>query len=93
MLDKALAVDCSEIVRHLLSFAHTHGVPYETLVDRESICSDISSINNVAVSIELLAVEPDIIGIDLGHPDTPRSQAVSGGGNVPRYSADRTSLV
>ncbi|ORY03130.1 ankyrin repeat-containing domain protein [Clohesyomyces aquaticus] len=93
MLNKAAVAGSSDTVRYLLSFAHTHDVPYEKLLLRDCIGSAISSNNNVAVFKELLAVKADIIDFDMGHSGTPLSQAVAGNRNAPLYSADRTPLV
>jgi hypothetical protein len=93
MFNKAVGAGSSDVIRYLLSFAHTHGVPYETLICRDSICAAISSSNSLSVFRELYAVHPDVVNIDMGHPGTPLSQAVNGNRNVPRYTADRTALV
>jgi ankyrin repeat protein len=93
MFNKAAGAGSSDIIKYLLLFAHTHGVPYETLIRRDSICAAISSSNNVSVFQELYTVHPDVVNIDMGHPGTPLSQAINGSRNAPRYSADRTALV
>ncbi|KAJ4376002.1 hypothetical protein N0V83_001282 [Neocucurbitaria cava] len=93
MFNKAAGAGSSDIIKYLLLFAHTQGVPYETLIRRDSICAAISSSNSVSVFRELYAVNPDVVNIDMGHPGTPLSQAVNGSRNAPRYTADRTTLV
>jgi ankyrin repeat protein len=93
MFKRAAAAGSSDIIKYLLLFAHTHGVPYETLICRDSICVAISSNNSISVIRELYAVNPHVVNIDMGHPGTPLSQAVDGSRNAPRYTADRTALV
>ncbi|KAF2848254.1 ankyrin [Plenodomus tracheiphilus IPT5] len=93
MFNKAAGAGSSDLIKCLLLFAHSHGVPYETLIRRDSICAAISSSNSVSVFRELYAVSPDVVNIDMGHPGTPLSQAVNGSRNAPRYTADRTALV
>jgi hypothetical protein len=93
MFNKAAGAGSSDVIKYLLLFAHTHGIPYETLIRRDSICAAISSSKSVSVFKELYAVDPEVVNIDMGHVGTPLSQAVSGGRNAPRYTAPRTALV
>jgi ankyrin repeat protein len=93
MFIKAADSGSSNIIKYLLSFVHTHNVPHSTLIARDAICAAIDGSNNVAVFREFVAVIPDVVNINMGHPGTPLSQAVAGSRNCPRYTADRISLV
>lgn len=93
MFSKAAGAGSADIIKYLLLFAHTHGIPYETLIRRDSICPAISSTNSVSVFRELYAVHPAVVSMSMGHVGTPLGQAVNGSRNAPRYTADHTPLV
>lgn len=93
MFSKAAGAGSSEIIKRLLLFAESHGISYETLIRRDSICAAISSSDSVAVLKEFLAIKPDVVHTDLGHSGTLLGQAVSGSRNAPQYTADRVELV
>lgn len=93
MFNKAASAGSSDIINCLLLFAYTHGVPYKTLIRRDSICAAISSSDSVSVFRELHTVDPDFFNMRMGHIGTPLGQTVSGTRNAPRYTADRAALV
>jgi ankyrin repeat protein len=93
MLQKAARSGSAELVKYLLSFANAHGIPYEDLIYRDSICAAIDSNNGLAVFKELLAVKLDIVDQNMGHVGTPLTQSIGGGRNAPRYSGERETLL
>jgi hypothetical protein len=93
MFNEAAKAGFAEIIHYLLIFAQDHGVPYEELITHQSICPAVSSDNGVAIFQELIAVKPECVNLDLGHPGTPLSQALAGHRNKPLYIGDRTPLI
>ena len=67
MFDKAATAGCADVIEGLLSFANSHGIPYDTLVARNSIVAAIECSNNVAVFEKFLAVMPSVVNENLGH--------------------------
>jgi hypothetical protein len=93
MFNEAAKAGSVEIIRHLLSFVKDHGIPYEDLITRESICTAVPSGNGIAIFQELIAVKPECVNMYLGRMGTPLSQALSGDRDQPLYTSDRTPLI
>lgn len=93
MFRKAAAAGNAENVEFLLSFANTHDIPYEALINRDTYGVAISCSNNVAVWEKFLAVSPESVDGHMGHAGTPLTQAIIGGTGAPNYDSPRAPLV
>jgi hypothetical protein len=88
MFREAAAASSTDTVEYLHSFAKSHAIPYDTLVNRESIIPAFCSANSVAVSKKILTVRPDSVDQHMSHAGRPLTQAIVGPMNAPRYTSD-----
>jgi hypothetical protein len=93
MFLKAVKVGPAELAEYLLLFANRHTIPYEKLINRESVCTAIYNNNNVAVFEKIVAVRPDAVNMEMGHPGVPLTQSIGGSRNTLKFTSDRTPLV
>lgn len=65
MLMRAAKAGSADMVEYLISFANSHDVAYETIVNRPSVIAAIGSTNNVDIFEKFVAVKPNVVNEDL----------------------------